>query len=180
MTKGLAIMLYISTPEIGDHFHNDYLKNYNFPRTRYPHSQFYTDYHMTIGYIKQVDIENIESITNHIIQDLIHQIPLDQVFFKFDTLQLFGPSHRQFVAALPVNVDEFCKYNEMVYNSLKSFKNGLYDLDPLTVPGRFLPHINLYAHLGKEIPIVSSKIIIESLQKKLHGVTIPLSKIKIH
>lgn len=180
MTKDIAIMLYISDSETGDNFHSNYLKNYNFPRTRYPHSQFYTDYHITIGYIKKVESEDLEMITNHITHDLINQISLDEVLFKFDTLKLFGSRDRQFVAALPSNTDEFCAYNKIVYNSLKSFKNGLYELDPFTLPGRFLPHINLYAHLGKEIPIESSKTIIESLQRKLQGVSIPLTKIKIH
>ncbi|PWU06872.1 MAG: hypothetical protein C5B43_01155 [Verrucomicrobia bacterium] len=179
MPKDLAIMLYITNKEIGDLFFNQYLKPYNFPRIRYPHSQFYNDYHITIGYIKQVKPEDIDPLTTHLTQALTNQIPLNQVLFNFKSLKLLGNPRRQFVSALPSNSDEFSKYNQMVYNSLKSFKNGLYQLDTHTLPQNFLPHINLYAHIGKEIPLESAKNILESLQKNLHGASIPLSIIKI-
>lgn len=180
MTKGIAIMLYISSPEIGDDFHNQYLKAYNFPRTRYPKSNFYTDYHITIGYLKAVNLEDIENITNHISKHLVSRIDLEKISFKFDKLILLGSAHRQFVAALPSNYDEFCKYNKIVYDSLKSFNNNQYSFDHHTLPENYLAHINLYAHLGKEIPISSAKTIIESLETKLRGASIPFTKIRIY
>lgn len=180
MTKGIAVMLYISTPELGDDFYNQYLKAYNFPRTRYSHSHFYTDYHITIGYLKAVNFEDIENITNHISKHLTNQIDFEKVFFQFDKLILLGSPRRRFIAALPSNNDEFSKYNKIVHDSLKSFNNNQYSLDHHTLPDNYLAHINFYAHLGKEIPILSSKKIIETLEKELRGVRIPLTKLRIH
>lgn len=172
-------MLYISTPEIGDNFYNQYLKAFNFPRTRYPNSKFYNDYHITIGYLKAVYFEDIENVKAHICEHLTKKIDLEKVSFNFDKLILLGSPRKPFVAALPSNFKEFCEYNQIVYDALKAFNNNQYPLDPKTLPERYLAHINLYAHVGKEIPTLSAKKIIETVERKLYGASIPLTIIRV-
>ncbi len=178
-TTGLAIMLYVNTPEMGNSFYQTYLEPFGFPRTRYPNAPFYTDYHITLGYLEAVHFDDVQKLSDHLSSDLSNNINLNQVFFKFGMPTLLGLPRKPFIAILPENTDNFCNYNQIVFESLKSFKNGTYTLDTHTLPNYYLPHINLYGQVNKHIESKSVNTVLMSLRQKLQGITLPFSKIKI-
>lgn len=179
-TKGLAIMLYVASKEIGDSFYHSYLEQLGFPRNRYPNAPFYTDYHITIGYLEKVRINDIQQLSDHLTADLSKKIHLEQVSFKFGMPTLLGLPRRPFFAILPENSTDFYKYNLIVSESLQSFKKRIYSLDNHTLPNQYLPHINLYAQVNKHIESKAVAATLEYLRKNLQGKALPLTKIKIH
>lgn len=178
-TTGLAIMLYVSSQEIGDNFYNTYLKPLGFPRNRYPNAPFYTDYHITLGYIEHVHFDDIQKLSAHITTDLSNKIDLNEVSFKFGMPTLLGLPRKPFIAILPENTDAFFSYNQIVLESLSSFQKGTYTLDTHTLPNFYLPHINLYGQVNKHIESKSVNATLKVLREKLQGTALPLSKIKI-
>lgn len=178
-TTSLAVMLYVSSQKIGDDFHHTYLEPLKFPRTRHPNAPFYTDYHVTIGYLETVHFDDIQKLSAHLTNNLISKVKLDEVSFKFGMPTLLGLPKKPFIAILPENNDEFCSYNQIVFESLKDFKKGAYLLDTHTLPNYYLPHINLYAQVNKHIESNAVANTLKDLYKKLHGKSLPLSKIKI-
>lgn len=178
-TTSLAIMLYVSTKEVGDNFYHSYLEPLGFPRTRYPSAPFYTDYHVTIGYLDIVHFDDIQKLSAHLTNDLISKIKLDEVLFKFGMPTLLGLPRKPFITILPENTEAFCSYNQIVFESLQSFKNGSYLLDTHTLPNYYLPHINLYGQVNKHVESKDVAAILKGLYEKLQGKTLPFSKIKI-
>lgn len=178
-TTGLAIMLYISTPEMGNSFYHTYLEPFGFPRTRYPNAPFYTDYHITVGYLENVQFDDVRKLSDHLNSDLTKNIDLNEVSFKFGMPTLLGLPRKPFIAILPENTGSFCGYNRIVFESLKSFKNGIYTLDTHTLPNYYLPHINLYGQVNKHIESRLVNTTLMSLRQRLQGVSLAFSKIKI-
>lgn len=173
------MMLYVESQELGDVFHHTYLEHLGFPRTRYPNAPFYTDYHVTIGYLDTVHFDDIQKLSAHLTNDLTSKIKLDEVFFKFGMPTLLGLPRKPFIAILAENTQEFCGYNQIIFESLKSFKNGTYQLDTHTLPNYYLPHINLYGQVNKHIESKTVAATLKGLYEQLHGKTLPVSKIKI-
>lgn len=178
-TTGLAVMLYVSTQEVGDNFYCTYLEALGFPRTRHPNAPFYTDYHVTIGYLDVVHFDDIQKLSAHLTNDLESKIKLDEVLFKFGMPTLLGLPRKPFIAILPENSEEFCRYNQIVFESLQTFKKAIYALDTHTLPNYYLPHINLYGQVNKHVESKSVAATLKGLYEKLQGKTLSLSKIKI-
>ena len=179
--KGVAIMLYIDSPDDGDAFHQKHLQQFGFPRCRYPNAKFYTDYHITIGYIYNVELSDLDDLKTFLHNQLSSQIDFDNVYFEFGMPTLIGPSaHRPFVVALPENTNDFIRYNQLAENALAKFKNAKYHPDPFTLNKNYLPHINLYGQLHKNVIPKNVNSLLKSLHQSLQGTSLHLSHLKIH
>lgn len=179
-SKDIAVMLYIDSPESGDEFHEKHLKQFGFPRTRYPSATFYSDYHITIGYLKDIELDDLETLKEHLTTELTKEIDLEHLQFIFAMITLLGPAPgRPFIVALPENTEEFCQLNTLVAKSLLEFKDGKYILDTFTLTEHYLPHMNLYGQMHKNIAPKDMVTTLRSLQKELEGISLSLSHIKI-
>lgn len=178
--KGVAIMLYIDSIESGDAFYERYIKEFGFPRNRYPHAKFHTDYHVTIGYIYNVDLQDLDELKQFLTTELSSRINLDNIYFEFGMITLIGPSgNNPFIVALPTNAKDYLIYNKLTEEALAQFKHGKYHMDSFTLNKNYFPHLNLYGRVHNHVPAKNIGNILEDLYKKLHGVKLHLSKLKI-
>ena len=177
--KDLAVMLYVSSQEIGNEFHSKYLEPFDFPRSRYTHSKYYTDYHITIGYLHGIPATETERLREHLHYELTQEIDLPKVAFEFGPISLFGHPGHPFVVAFPKNMDDFFGYNKTVNEVLKNYEEGNFKLEHKTKPKHYFPHMNLYATLYKHIRIANISNTFEGVQKSLKDVELPMAKLRI-
>lgn len=179
--KGVAVMLYVENEASGTAFYEQYLKDLGFPRNRYPNANFYTDYHITFGYIRAVKKIDLEELKTYLATELGKKINLQTVHFQFAAFSLFGPStERPFIAAFPLNWKDFSSFNTELDDALKGFLSGQYFLETQMKPGRYLPHMNLYGQVGKTLSVHQIPDVLYQLNKRLVEVNLPLPKLRIY
>lgn len=177
--RDVAIMLYPTSKEDSDLLHSKYLKQYNFPRCRYSKSKHYTDYHLTLGYLRDLHVDHMLDFISYLEEALPQVLNLENTIFEFGAASLFGSSSKPSMVAIPININTFTKYNLSINDTIENYEYGKFKLERKTKPRFYFPHINFYATLHKHIEITDVPKILSQLDTSLKGFKLPLGTLRV-
>ncbi|AIL64708.1 hypothetical protein NOVO_01555 [Rickettsiales bacterium Ac37b] len=174
--RDLAVMIYIENEEAGNNIYQQNLKELGLIRKLEDNSQFNYEYHVTIGYIKNVQNEDINDLKKYLDENL--RTKLESTVFEFGAASLLGCKH-SYIVALPKNAQLFLEYNQTLISLVAKYKDGKYSLDKRTLPGSYIPHLSLNGKLYKNININDLYNVLLAINQKMHNTQIKLTKLEI-
>jgi hypothetical protein len=175
--KDLAVMLCMSSEEEGNKIFNDHLKDLGFNRF-YKYQDINRDYHLSLGYIDDVEDYDVEDIRKYITNALKESLP-KIVPFEFAVTSLLGRDI-PYIVALPQHAQQFAIYNKALNEALIKYKHAKYKLKKFSRPENFIPHITLNAKLHREVKIDELEKVMTNLNKNMIGVQFNLGNLVIN
>jgi hypothetical protein len=166
----LAVMLYTTEQEGNDLF-DKYLKDMGFKRKLKLDAKKNFEYHVTLGYIKYVNKNDVEALKKQISSAMVEKIKASPPVFEYGASALLGKG-RPFIVAIPKNSEPFTTLNRSLSDILEKYKDGEYRLSSITTPENYIPHLSLNAKVHQNIKLIELPDILQKLNKKMAGAKI--------
>ena len=173
--KELAVMLFISDRATGDAVYQQHLHDIGLNRFMYYQGIVQSDYHVSLGYIDDVDDTEAAELSMYLTEAMHQQLANQPVVFEFGASSLLGRD-TMFIVALPKNTRTFSAYNTFLHTLLQSYKQGKYQLKTISKPAHYIPHMTLNGRVGKEIPLEEVYAVLLKINQRMANRTVRLTK----
>jgi hypothetical protein len=172
--QDLAVMLFIADEAAGDKLFKENLQDLGFKRL---YTKFKSDYHVSLGYIDDVEDYEVEQVQEYVSKALFEQLNTN-ITFEFGAVTTLG-RNVPFIVAIPANPEIFLQLNNTLAQAMVNFKFHKYKLKKISTQNNYIPHLSLNAQIYKEIPILELSSVLNRLNQRLKGKVVVLDRLVI-